>query len=1042
MPRTLNYTDAVRILGGGDSATITALDRISRGLMLGAAPTVGAVLGWLDARVEFVRLCHDLVRGVSERRSGLDRLDRTQRLTAAHTVIVVTAYFEALAEAPLPFALEDVATTRAEQLALAGGQLPARDFVSGVRATEVAVPPPHGSHEEYEDALGRYYGELSERLRTFVAGLSIRDRVSQTQWDRFTHALSEIRSDALGRHGELMRALCGDFPEVAHWVGLREHRATREEIRTLDPSLRRMATLLDEIASDRAPDDRRAALVRAHQAWLIRPILPSGDLPAGIRVPTLDAAYVPPSFRVLEPGTTTDAGNEALWHGVDPREDFDGFLAGYLTSPVATEAPLLVLGQPGAGKSVLSRVLAARLPPTDFLPVLVSLREVAATTDVQDQIEQAVRAATSERIDWPDLARSADGALPVVLLDGFDELLQATGVSQSDYLERVAEFQRRESEQGRAVAVVVTSRVSVAGRARTPVGTVLLRLEPFDRRRIEAWLLPWNAANSDHFDDHDLRPLDATTVCRYPDLAGQPLLLLMLALYDADGNALQRLEAGPLSLGDLYERLLRRFAAREVTKHRADLAGSALDRATDEELRRLSVVAFAMFNRSSQWVTQDDLERDLTALLGAPAAAPVGTRARLGQAEVVLGRFFFVHRAQAVRDDAVVGTYEFLHSTFGEYLVARLTWQVLGDAVARAGATTLSFGPTDHSLLHALLSFATLTVRTATVPFLRGMAAALDATARTAHTDLMLRLFTTAGHPPRHDAVAAYEPRRLTAAARQAQYSANLLVLILVTGETVDAGRLFPGSRAPVEAWHDECLLWHSQLDDEEWDSLLQSLTVERIGAPTGPPGADTRDVRVRLGDGTAQVPPPDPFWSWNITSPPYGAFTSSESLDYFLRRSHIQCGGRDDEVALALLPLARSTLAPAAVTFAGWLGPPHQSVAQALLEVWLLPVRHDLTPAEREDTYRRCAVIVSCNYAPWSSQTRAAAMTLLVHALMRDDAAPVTDVLTELATATPPPESSVTTLMMRCGQQALARTPTESPEYTRLTDLLGGISL
>ena len=39
-------------------------------------------------------------------------------------------------------------------------------------------------------------------------------------------------------------------------------------------------------------------------------------------------------------------------------------------------------------------------------------------------------------------------------LDGFDELLQATGVSQSDYLDRVVRFQQREADQGRPVAVL------------------------------------------------------------------------------------------------------------------------------------------------------------------------------------------------------------------------------------------------------------------------------------------------------------------------------------------------------------------------------------------------------------------------------------------------------------------------------------------------------------------------------------------------------------------------------------------------------------
>jgi hypothetical protein len=57
----------------------------------------------------------------------------------------------------------------------------------------------------------------------------------------------------------------------------------------------------------------------------------------------------------------------------------------------------------------------------------------------------------------------------VILIDGFDELLRATGIRQTDYLLRVAEFQRRESDQGRPVAVMVTSRTSVEDRARTPV---------------------------------------------------------------------------------------------------------------------------------------------------------------------------------------------------------------------------------------------------------------------------------------------------------------------------------------------------------------------------------------------------------------------------------------------------------------------------------------------------------------------------------------------------------------------------------------------
>ena len=52
---------------------------------------------------------------------------------------------------------------------------------------------------------------------------------------------------------------------------------------------------------------------------------------------------------------------------------------------------------------MLTQVLAARLPPNEFLVVRVVLRDVAADADLQSQIEHAIRAATGENLAWPDL---------------------------------------------------------------------------------------------------------------------------------------------------------------------------------------------------------------------------------------------------------------------------------------------------------------------------------------------------------------------------------------------------------------------------------------------------------------------------------------------------------------------------------------------------------------------------------------------------------------------------------------------------------------
>jgi len=98
-------------------------------------------------------------------------------------------------------------------------------------------------------------------------------------------------------------------------------------------------------------------------------------------------------------------------------------------------------------------VLAARLLDADFLVVRVELRSLPSDTSVQEQIEQALYQTLGERVSWPELARGADGALPVHNVGRLRRVLQATGHQPADYLEQVHEFQRRESELGRPVAV-------------------------------------------------------------------------------------------------------------------------------------------------------------------------------------------------------------------------------------------------------------------------------------------------------------------------------------------------------------------------------------------------------------------------------------------------------------------------------------------------------------------------------------------------------------------------------------------------------------
>ncbi|NKE62036.1 hypothetical protein FXN61_36905 [Lentzea sp. PSKA42] len=256
---------------------------------------------------------------------------------------------------------------------------------------------------------------------------------------------------------------------------------------------------------------------------------------------------------------------------------------------------------------------------------------------------------------------------------------------------------------------------------RIPAGTDVVRLVPFTEDNISAWLKVWNASNVGYFKQQGIAPLAAETVMAHHDLAVQPLLLLMLALYDAADNALQR-HQDSLGRAGLYEKLLYRFASREINKGAVPTSEDTRtpDRHVELELERLSVVAFAMFRRGAQWITASDLDDDLQALLGATQPKPYGMRKPLSDADRIVGRFFFVQCAKAIREEETLRTYEFLHATFGEYLVVRFTWRILNDLHVSESSRyhRVSGAQPDDSHLHALLSLTPLTSSNSVIDFL------------------------------------------------------------------------------------------------------------------------------------------------------------------------------------------------------------------------------------------------------------------------------------------------------------------------------------
>ena len=461
-------------------------------------------------------------------------------------------------------------------------------------------------------------------------------------------------------------------------------------LKSVDLGLQRLASAISQtpqsvVAQPRYPDlSTVAESLHRHYADQIeeRIIVDRYAVDAGrpqLDYPKKVDAFVPQAYRLVRYNDATlHLERDDQWSTREAHDDLGPFLMRYLESPYSMETPLLVLGHPGSGKSLLTEIIAARLAYPFYTTVRVELRDINPDADIQAQIEAQIRKDTGRDVNWADFADNQVMNPPIVILDGYDELLQATGKLFADYLDQVRRFQHREAVQRRPVRVIVTSRITLIDKALVPLGTTIVRLQEFNKERRTAWTAVWNAHNNGYFEQTGTQPFKPPADAKLLQLAEHPLLLLMLAIYNSVDNKLSSQPNIDQTL--LYNALLTRFIERERSKGEAGIVFMSMSPAErkeeiSQEMEHLGVAAIGMFNRQAVHISRDELNADLRYFQTEQISAPDGIR-RLSQADLLLGSFFFVHESKSKFIDDSPGsgmgpaTFEFLHNTFGEFLAA------------------------------------------------------------------------------------------------------------------------------------------------------------------------------------------------------------------------------------------------------------------------------------------------------------------------------------------------------------------------------------
>jgi hypothetical protein len=685
---------------------------------LAIGPLAAALLPTLAVKNELVKLGKSVFDKLTKKRDD-EYVARQERMQMAYGLLVFTAFFDAL-DTQIPktlrvrFALlkEGKAFSAKDAARRSGGKSkePADACLrADAPLATMAFPFPHPT-ESLAQQVGRHAGlwkEMSQGFLAFIQKLVFWEEAKEKEQADIVAAIQKVPEEAAKCFEAQYFELARRYEDFAVWANLQEHKRTKELIGALSQYVKQHAQLAKaaEISADigfgrlhttvlNIPEtlkisqatDLVDSLTKHYKARINDPIIedkeePEDDKPR-LSFPRVSEAFIPQSFRVLrQTGKARRLEDEATWDDLPRRKDLGAFLLSYLSSPYSTESPLLILGHPGSGKSLLTTVLSAQLMSKHFTAIRVPLREVNAEAGIVTQIEEAIRRITNIGVDsWARLSSAFKNSPPLVILDGYDELLQASGKVFSGYLKDVQYFQRSQAEQGHPVRVLVTSRVTLIDKATVPSGATILRLLEFDKHQRKQWISIWNTANANYFreakiDEFALPDESESGAEKILSLAEQPLLLLMLALYDSQDNQLRKSKA--LDRTKLYDSLLRRFVTRERGKEKGfdDVKVAEKKKALDVEMQRLGVAALGMYNRRKVHILSPELNEDLR-FFGLERPVTVTSGRPLSQADLLLGSFFFVHKSKAQHTAGApdqheeTAAFEFLHNTFGEFLTA------------------------------------------------------------------------------------------------------------------------------------------------------------------------------------------------------------------------------------------------------------------------------------------------------------------------------------------------------------------------------------
>ena len=671
-------------------------------------PQLLPLLELLDVKDKLFNLGHKVFDFISQKIEP-NYLERMEQIEAAYALICYTAYFDSLNELIPRKTIKLLKKYYNDKIVLLDKNANVSNKKNNITTTtdiccEVFYADHITSFPQIEEQLLIVYKRVSNNLTKIIGEAEIFDN-DEEGFEKLKTKIESLPQKAIKNYKSQYLKLSDEFSDFALFAQLQNFHGIHKSIENnktaidllvdntnkIDVGLRELSNIVNSISTNYSliqVQDIVDDLNTKYHSIIEEPIITDKEIKSdneSLRVsfPKIKDAFIPQSYKcMIYQNKNIHLEDKIEWDELPIRNDLNKFFVEYLYSPDSIDYPLLILGHPGSGKSLLTKVLSAQLMSNSYTVIRIPLREVNAEAGFDVLVEEQIKKLTNRSLStqgYGGFAKQFKEKPLTIILDGYDELLQAKGDIFSSYIERVKTFQQDQKGLKRPVRIIITSRITLIDKARIPINSTILRLMEFDSEQRETWINIWNSINSNYFLSSSIKPFalpesEVGTKSKVIELAKQPLLLLMLALYDSEANELA--QTSNIKRTELYDNLLRRFVRRERSRYVdcfSDLSIKEQEIIIDEEMNRLGVAAIGMYNRRDVVIKSKQLENDL-GLFDAHRNVFTKTNRGLQESDSVLGSFFFVHQSTAkdieAHSEKTESAYEFLHNTFGEFLAA------------------------------------------------------------------------------------------------------------------------------------------------------------------------------------------------------------------------------------------------------------------------------------------------------------------------------------------------------------------------------------